>query len=94
MRIQRVRPTVQNTTRYSELDGYCDSLDRNGDVQIVLKASREKGYALWIESDGDIRKVVNDNGKQVWFRTVDQALDELINVPYLSEIFIIERSNW
>ena len=40
------------------------------------------------------KKVIDVKGKQIWFRTVDQALDELINLPYLSEMFIIDRSNW
>lgn len=87
-------PTVQHTTRYRDIDDYCDSLDRTGDVQVILKAHRIEGYALWIKNAGDVRQVVNDIGEQVWFRTVDQALEDLINVPYLSEEFIVDRSNW
>lgn len=85
---------MQHTIRYRDLDGYCDSLERMGNVQVMLKANRSKGYALWIENAEDVRQVVNDRGDPVWFRTVDQALDELINIPYLSETFIIDRSNW
>lgn len=85
---------MQHTIRYRDLDDYCDSLERTGNVQVTLKASRIRGYALWVENAEDVRQVVDDQGDPVWFRTVDQALDELVNVPYLSEIFIIERSNW
>lgn len=79
---------------YRDIDSYCDSLDRIGDVKVILKASRIDGYALWIENVGDIRKVVDDRGNQVWFRTVDQALDELINVPYLSNQITVDRTSW
>lgn len=85
---------TQKTIQFNKLDSYCDSLEREGDVQVTLKACRVRGYALWIENAGDVRKVIDREEKQVWFRTVDQALDELINIPYLSETFIIKRSNW
>ncbi|WP_274503491.1 hypothetical protein [Xanthomonas campestris] len=38
--------------------------------------------------------VVDRYGMQLWFRTVDQALEDLADVPYLSENLIIVRSNW
>jgi len=85
---------TQKTIQLNKLDSYCDSLERKGDVQVTLKACRVRGYALWIENDGDVRKVIDREGRQIWFRTVDQALDELINIPYLSETFTIERSSW
>ena len=87
-----MRPS--HTIYYRDIDSYCDSLDRIGDVKVILKASRIDGYALWIENVGDLRKVVDDRGNQVWFRTVDQALDELINVPYLSKQITVDRTNW
>lgn len=83
-----------HTIHYRDIDNYCDSLDRVGDVKVILQASRIDGYALWIANVGDIRKVVDDRGNQVWFRTVDQALDELINVPYLSNQVTVDRTNW
>lgn len=85
---------TQKTIQLDKLDSYSDSLERKGDVQVTLKACRVRGYALWIENDGDVRKVIDREGRQIWFRTVDQALDELINIPYLSETFTIERSSW
>lgn len=84
----------QKTLRYSDLDNYCDSLERDGCVQVILEANRENGFALWVENAGDSRRVVDGGGRQVWFRTVDQALDELINIPYLSERFIVDRKDW
>lgn len=84
----------QKTLRYSDLDNYCDSLERDGCIQVILKANREYGFALWVENAGDIRRVVGNGRRQVWFRTVDQALDELANIPYLSDRFIVDRKNW
>lgn len=84
----------QKTLRYSDLDDYCDSLERDGCTQVILKANRANGFALWVENAGDRRRVVGAGGRQVWFRTVDQALDELVNIPYLSERIIIDRKDW
>lgn len=63
-------------------------------MKVILKANRINGYALWIENVGDIRKVVDDRGNQVWFRTVDQALEELINISYLSNQITVDKTNW
>ncbi|PRE73175.1 hypothetical protein C6Q21_03905 [Burkholderia multivorans] len=79
---------------YQELDAYCDSLERTGLVRVILKASRRYGYALSVENAGDLRRVVDARGRQLWFRTVDQALEELANIPYLSEEFCIDRTDW
>ncbi|SEO35020.1 hypothetical protein SAMN04490369_107414 [Vreelandella aquamarina] len=83
-----------HTIHYRDIDRYCDSLERVGNVNIILKANRINGYALWIENVGDIRKVVDDRGNQVWFRTVDQALEELINISYLSNQITVDKTNW
>lgn len=82
------------TIQYHDIGRYCDSLERVGDVKVILKANRINGYALWIENVGDIRKVVDDRGNQVWFRTVDQALEELINISYLSNQITVDKTNW
>ncbi len=61
---------------------------------MVLHADRVKGYALCVRSGRDFRKVVGRDGGQFWFRTVDQALEELLDVPYLSENIVVVRSKW
>lgn len=91
-RPQSRRPTT--TLHYGDLDAYCDSLERTGLVRVILKANRRHGYALSVENAGDLRRVVDGHGRQLWFRTVDQALEELANIPYLSEEFSIDRTGW
>ncbi|KZE31458.1 MULTISPECIES: hypothetical protein [Betaproteobacteria] len=91
-RPQRRRPTAP--LRYRDLDAYCDSLERTGLVRVILKANRRRGYALSVEDAGDLRRVIDDHGRQLWFRTVDEALEELANVPYLHDAFLVDRSCW
>jgi len=91
------RPQRRRTTaplRWRDLDAYCDNLERTGLVRVIMKASRRRGYALSVENAGNVRRVVDGHGRQLWFRTVDQALEELANIPYLSEEFSIDRTDW
>lgn len=85
---------LTHTISYSDIDKYCDSLERIGTVQIILIANRAAGYSLWIENNQDILKVVDDRGEQIRFRTVDQTLDELINISYLSDLVFVDRTHW
>ncbi|KAB8198401.1 hypothetical protein FKV24_002255 [Lysobacter maris] len=80
--------------RFRDLERYSDNCERVGDVQLVLKADRKKGYSLWVcEADGPCR-VLTDRGHQLWFRTVDQALDAVADIPYIDRNLIIDRSSW
>ncbi|CAD0353990.1 hypothetical protein CFBP2533_38940 [Xanthomonas hortorum pv. pelargonii] len=47
-----------------------------------------------IDDGTESRVIVDSHGMQLWFRTVDQALEDLADVPYLSENLIIVRSSW
>ncbi|WP_287496930.1 hypothetical protein [Pandoraea sp. CB10b_02] len=80
--------------RFKDLESYCDSLERTGDVQVILRADYRKGFALAV-SDGSVELSVTDDGNQPYrFRTVEMALDELANIPYLSERIIVDRQAW
>ncbi|MCO8590380.1 hypothetical protein [Burkholderia multivorans] len=80
--------------RFKDLESYCDSLERTGDVHAILRADYRKGFALAV-SDGSVELSVTDDGNQPYrFRTVEMALDELANVPYLSERIIVDRQAW
>ena len=57
-------------------------------------ATTDGDASLSVENAGDFRRVVDGHGRQLWFRTVDQALEELANIPYLSEEFSIDRTDW
>ena len=83
-----------HTISYSDMDKYCDNLERVGMVQVILIANRNSGYSLWIENNQDILQVVDDHGEQIRFRTVDQALDDLINIPYLNDLVFVDRTHW
>jgi hypothetical protein len=44
-------------------------------------ANRATGYSLWIEDNQQLLRVVNGLDVQIRFRTVDQALDEQVDIP-------------
>ncbi|MCE4300337.1 hypothetical protein M0411_17320 [Xanthomonas hortorum pv. vitians] len=86
--------TPDKSLSFHNLEDYCDSLERGGEIQVILHAERKRGYAMRIDDGTESRVVVDRDGMQLWFRTVDQALEDLADVPYLSENLIIVRSNW
>ncbi|MFS8372940.1 hypothetical protein JH314_02495 [Xanthomonas campestris] len=86
--------TPDKSLSFHNLEDYCDSLERGGEIQVILHAERKRGYAMLIDDGTESRVVVDRYGMQLWFRTVDQALEDLADVPYLSENLIIVRSNW
>lgn len=80
--------------RFKDLENYCDSLERAGNVQVILYAHYRKGFALTV-SDGSVERPVTDHrNRRYWFRTMEMALDELANVPYLSERIVVDRKAW
>ena len=79
---------------FKQLESYCDSLDRTGDIQVILKAHYKHGFALSV-SDGIIGHIVTDDeNRPFFFRTVEMALDELANIPYLSDQIVVDRKLW
>lgn len=80
--------------QFKELENYCDSLERPGDIQVILYAHYSKGFALAV-SDGVLEHpVIDHENHPYWFRTVEMALDELANIPYLSEKILVNRKSW
>ncbi|WLI34272.1 hypothetical protein [Pseudomonas sp. FP818] len=79
---------------FKQLESYCDSLDRVGNIQVILRAHYKNGFALSV-SDGVVDHTITDEENQPYFfRTVEMALDELANIPYLSEQIMIDRKFW
>ena len=79
---------------YDSLTRYCDTPERTGKITVALKADRNRGYALWLQNAGETLRVVDNAGHQVWFRTVDQVLEELVDVPYLDQGYVVDRTDW
>lgn len=80
--------------QFKELENYCDSLEHSGNIQVILHAHYAKGFALTV-SDGVIEHPVTDEQNHpYWFRTVEMALDELANIPYISDKIMIDRKLW
>jgi hypothetical protein len=79
---------------FKQLESYCDSLDRTGDIQVILRAHYKNGFALSV-SDGVIdHTVIDEENRPYWFRTVEMALDELANIPYIADQIMIDRKYW
>ncbi|APP79211.1 hypothetical protein ABQZ99_018185 [Xanthomonas hortorum pv. vitians] len=89
-----ITTTPDKSLSFRNLEDYCDSLERRGEIQVILYAERKRGYAMRIDDGTESRVIVDSHGMQLWFRTVDQALEDLADVPYLSENLIIVRSSW
>lgn len=79
---------------FKQLENYCDSLDRTGNIQVILRAHYKNGFALSV-SDGVIDHTITDEeNRQFFFRTVEMALDELANIPYISDQIMVDRRLW
>lgn len=93
---RRARPRVA-AINYRDLASYCDSLERVGDVQVILRADYCRGFTMLVMDDLDAHRairVVDDNNRPHRFRTVEVAMDELIDVPFIAERIIVDCSRW
>lgn len=90
-RKKQVRAT---SIRYQDLASYCDSPERAGDVQVILRANYWRGFTMLIADDRKAIRVVDDNNRPHRFRTFEVAMDELIDVPSIAERIVVDFSCW
>ncbi|MBN8714286.1 MAG: hypothetical protein J0H50_09995 [Xanthomonadales bacterium] len=90
-RRKKPHPTAIN---YRDLAGYCDSPERDGDVQVMLRADYWRGFSMLVLDDRRAIRVVDDNNRPHRFRTLEVAMDELIDVPFIAERIIVDCSRW
>ena len=74
---------------------FCEACDTPGAnrVQAVLVASNSTGFALYARQNRCLHRVTQDD-RHVIFRTIEQALDTLVDVPHLASEIIITTENW
>jgi len=94
---RRKKSARATSLNYRDLASYCDSPERVGDVQVILRADYWRGFTMLVSDDRDDRKtirVVDDNNRPHRFRTFEVAMDELIDVPSIAERIIVDFSRW
>lgn len=67
------------------LEELCDDPKRNEtkqEVQAILTPIRS-GFVLSAKDGGQTYKIVDARGRQVRFRTMEQAVERLLDIPYL-----------
>lgn len=74
---------------------FCEACDTPGAnrVQAVLVASNTTGFALYARQNRCLHCVTQDE-RPVIFRTIEQALDTLVDVPHLASDITITAENW
>ncbi len=74
---------------------FCEACDTPGAnrVQAVLGACNTTGFALYARQNRYLHRVTQ-NGRPVIFRTIEQALDTLVDVPHLASDITITAENW
>ncbi|MEO8389908.1 hypothetical protein [Polaromonas sp.] len=70
----------------------CDTPSANR-VQAVLVASDTTGFALHARQNRHLHCITQDN-RPLTFRTIEQALNTLVDVPHLASEIIITTENW
>lgn len=77
---------------FKQLYEECDTPGANS-IQAVLIASDAIGFALYARQDMHLHRITrNDN--PVIFRTIEQALDTLADVPHLYPEIAIDMTSW
>lgn len=87
MKIGKLNPKIEKTCHLSflELDDLCDDPKRNEtkqEVHAVLTLT-ESGFALTARDGDQLYKIVDERGRQVKFRTWEQVMDRLTDVPHI-----------
>ncbi|WP_298213412.1 hypothetical protein [Acidovorax sp.] len=74
---------------------FCTACDTPGakSVQAVLAASNNIGFSLYARQDRRLHRITL-NDRFVIFRTIEQALDTLSDVPHLAPEIAIDTTNW
>ena len=70
----------------------CDTPGANR-VQAVLVASNAAGFALYARQNRCLHRVMQDDCPVI-FRTIEQALDTLVDVPHLASEITIAAEHW
>lgn len=73
------------------LEDLCDDPKRNEtkqEVQAVLTLMRS-GFALSAMDGDQVYKIVDGRRRQVYFKTIDRAVERLSDVPYLRPEIIL-----
>lgn len=77
-----------------ELDDFCDSLDRPGNVQVVLHIHASRGFSMTVTDGVSEHLITGEHNRPHYFRTIEMVLDELANIPYISEKIILHTKHW
>ena len=74
---------------------FCEACDTPGAnrVQAVLVASNAAGFALYARQNRCLHRVMQDDCPVI-FRTIEQALDTLVDVPHLASEITIAAEHW
>jgi|ADIG01.1.fsa_nt_gi hypothetical protein len=91
---RRKKPARTPSLNYCDLASYCDSPERVGNVQVILRADYLRGFTMLVADDRKAIRVVDGSNRPHRFRTVEIAMDELIDVPFIDERIVIEWSRW
>ena len=73
---------------------FCEACDTPGakSVQAVLAASNNIGFSLYARQDRRLHRITQ-NDSSVIFRTIEQALDTLADIPHLAPEIAIDTTN-
>lgn len=88
----RTAPAASLPWEFETLEDRCDTPDAPP-IQAVLTADNHAGFTLFARDQG-VTYPVHRNGRQLRFRTIEQAIDALIDVSGLSPEIVIDVSNW
>lgn len=85
-----------NSLTFAGLEELCDDPKRNEsgqEVQAVLMPHKS-GFALSARDDELTYEIIDERGRQMTFRSIDQALDTLSDVPHLLPEIVIDTRHW
>lgn len=91
---RRKKPARTPSLNYRDLASYFDSPERVGDVQVILLAHYMRGFTMLVADDNKAIRIVDGNNRPHRFRTVEMAMDELTDVPFIAEQIVIDWSRW
>lgn len=81
-----------DTWTFKQFCKACDTPDARS-VQAVLVASNSIGFSLYARQDRRLHRITLNDCSMI-FRTIEQALDTLADVPHLAPEIAIDTTNW
>ena len=74
---------------------FCEACDTPGaeSVQAVLAANATIGFSLYARQNRRLHRITL-NDRSVIFRTIEQAMDTLADVPHLVPEIAVDTTNW